>query len=232
LLFTLWQDEIGKETSRAQLNVLSLINDAQLLLLSNGKSWSAMFIWAMRRLDLYPKRKLRNPARHLRSLERWSETIHEHFQDRIYKFDDDKYWNIKLPVYSKLCNPPHTTPKIQAACISALILAAQNIRAKATVWRPYKLAILFETPFLFNSEVTLFFDTDYLKTFFPPTVYGSSENENYRSTTAAPEYAQYEALQLQIPTEFEFLGGYNLRELDKEFPDDSTQTNRWVIVEK
>lgn len=186
--------------------------------------------YTMRRLDLQPLRKLRNPARHLRALKKWQDTIHGTFQNGLHPHDCDKYWNIKLPVYAKLCNPPHTTPDLQRACVDALITAAQNIRALSKIDRPYRLAILIETPCLFSSEVTLFFDADCLASFYPPTQFEVTENIAGQTRTLAPQMEQYGALNLVIPPEFEFSGGYGVIEEDWEGP--RVHRNHWLIVER
>ena len=184
----------------------------------------------MRRLDLHPKRKLRNPARHLRALKQWQNSIHRSFQDGIHPHDIDQYWNIKLPVYAKLCNPPHTSPEYQRQCIEALIAAAQKIRAHAEVHRPYRLAILIETPFMFSSEVTLFFDADYLQSFYPPTDFGTKENDVGRVTTLPSQEEQFNALECIIPPDFEFVGGYGV--IEEYWNEEPVHRNHWLIVER
>ncbi|RYD91217.1 MAG: hypothetical protein EOP61_27995, partial [Sphingomonadales bacterium] len=67
----------------------------------------------MRRLDTYPLKKLRNPARHLRALARWPERIADQLPDadllaRIHA-SGDRFWNYKVPVFSA-SQPVITTP--------------------------------------------------------------------------------------------------------------------------
>ena len=66
----------------------------------------------MRRLDLYPKKKLRNPARHLRELARWPERIIDQLPDPA-QLAGQRYWNFKVPVFAKLVEPPHATQEAQ-----------------------------------------------------------------------------------------------------------------------
>lgn len=187
----------------------------------------------MRRLDLHPKRKLKNPARHLRSLKRWQETVHLNFIGDFHPNSDDRYWNIRLPVYSKLCDPPHTKPEYQRACLEALLVAAQNIRAHVQLDRKYRLAILFATPSMFQSEVTLFFDMNYLESFYPSKKFGTTEDDDYKITSEEPQVDQYTSIGLDVPAEFEFLGGYRLIEIDKD-PEGPFcyDYNQWIIVER
>jgi hypothetical protein len=49
----------------------------------------------MRRLDLKPDKKLRNPERHLRQLARWPEEIVASLPD---DFSGLRFWNAKVPV--------------------------------------------------------------------------------------------------------------------------------------
>lgn len=184
----------------------------------------------MRRLDLHPKRKLRNPERHLRALKLWQNTAHLNFLEGIHPHDIDQYWNIKLPVYAKLCNPPHTTPAIQRACVEALTGVAQNIRAHRIVDRSYRLAILLETPSMFSSEVTLFFDAEYLQSFYPPAEFGTKENGVGRVTTLPAQMEQYDALKLAIPSDFEFAGGYGV--IEEYWNEPPVHRNHWLIVER
>jgi hypothetical protein len=186
----------------------------------------------MRRIDLHSKRKLKNPGRHLRSLKRWSEAVHLSFEDGVIPHSDEMYWNIRLPVYAKICDPPHTKPEYQRACVEALMLAAVNIRAYAKIERPYKLAVLFQTPNMHLSEVTLFFDLDYLRSFYPTETYGVTENDVCRVTSLPPQLEQVDSLNLRIPQQFAFLGGHRIIDEDK-FSDGLTlDYNRWVIVER
>ena len=131
-----------------------------------------------RRLDTRPAKKLRNPGRHMRALARWPEWIEERLPEP-WQVEGDRYWNIKVPAWEKVIDPPHATVETQSVCLSAILAAAAALEASPRTPRPCRVACLVESPGMFGSEVTLFFDDDYFRTFLPPeapsrTVYGDS----------------------------------------------------------
>ncbi|MDP3494000.1 MAG: DUF3916 domain-containing protein, partial [Hyphomonadaceae bacterium] len=128
----------------------------------------------MRRLDVRPLKKLRNPARHLRALARWPERIVEQLP-ALEQAAGERFWNFKVPVFSKLVEPPHATAETQRACIAAIFAAAEAIELSDRRPENCRVACLVTTPFLFQSEVTLFFDEDYFRSFLP--VSGKSRTE-------------------------------------------------------
>jgi hypothetical protein len=121
----------------------------------------------MRRLDLKPLKKLRNPDRRLRELARWPETIAEGLPDAT-ALAEGRFWNFKVPVDSKLVEPPHATPETQRACLAAIFAAAEAVERSARRPSGCRVACLVVTPWMFSSEVTLFADEDYFRTFLPP----------------------------------------------------------------
>lgn len=118
----------------------------------------------MRRLDLRPDRKLRNPGRHLRQLARWPERI-VHQIPSAEDLGDDRFWNWKLPVYSKVVEGRFATLDNQRAAIAALFAAAEAVERSPAKPPRTRVACLVTTPFLFESEVTLFADEDYFRSF-------------------------------------------------------------------
>jgi hypothetical protein len=120
----------------------------------------------MRRLDLHPHKKLRNPGRHLRQLARWPERIVRQLPTSEQR-EGERFWNFKVPVFSKVVEPPHATAETQRACIAAILAAAEAIERSDVRRGECRVACLVTTPFLFQSEVTLFFDEDYFRTFLP-----------------------------------------------------------------
>jgi hypothetical protein len=84
----------------------------------------------MRRLDLYPLRRLRNPARHLRGLRRWTESFSAfRWADYSESPYNSNYVNWRVPIYAKLVSERHTTPAIQAEVIQCLVDAAARLHA-------------------------------------------------------------------------------------------------------
>src|SRR5262245_2745556 len=110
----------------------------------------------MRRLDLRPSKKLRNPGRHLRALARWPQRIVSHLPTGAHLEEQIRtgrgFWNFKIPVFEKLSDPPHATPATQCACIATLFAAAEAVERAPNRPRNTRIACLVTTPFLFQSE--------------------------------------------------------------------------------
>ena len=85
----------------------------------------------MRRLDLRPLKKLRNPGRHLRALARWPERIVAQLPT-AGQSASERFWNFKIPVFSKLVDPPHATLQTQRACLAAILAASEAVEKSAT----------------------------------------------------------------------------------------------------
>jgi hypothetical protein len=119
----------------------------------------------MRQLQLSGTKKLRGIPRRLRALEKWS----TQFQGCYYpRTAAEKYCHWKIPVLSSLVNPPQTTVEIQAQCIHYLLQAADFL-AKSHPQNEsdyYRVACLITLPYLFSSEVTIFYDPQYYWGFF------------------------------------------------------------------
>ena len=131
-----------------------------------------------RRLDVRPAKKLRNPGRHLRALARWPDRIEAQLP-HPRQVEGERFWNFKVPVFAKVVDPPHATQETQRACLAAIHAAMVRLEASPFTPRPCRVACLVETPGMFGSEVTLFLDDDYFRTFLPPevpsrTTYGES----------------------------------------------------------
>ena len=185
----------------------------------------------MRLLDTYPLKKLRNPARHMRALAKWPGEIAAQLPDaetlaRI-QADGDRFWNYKVPVFSKLVEPPHATPNAQRACIAAILAAAQAIETSPRRPPNCCVACLITTPFLFESEVTLFFDDDYFRTFLPPKQKGRTDYDGGWVEAEAADPAAIAAIRPEAPAALDFFGGTRLREFDEAWGRDSERIN-WV----
>ena len=180
----------------------------------------------MRRLDVRPLKKLRNPARHLRSLARWPQRIVGQLPGPG-DLAGERFWNFKVPVFSKLVEPPHATADAQRACIAAIFAAAEAVERSEKRPRNCRVACLVTTPFMFESEVTLFFDDDYFRTVLPPTQKSRSE---YPGGWVEGEAADAESVRDLIPPAPEglaFHGGTVLREFDEAWGRDSERVT-WV----
>lgn len=180
----------------------------------------------MRRLDLHPRKKLRNPARHLRALARWPERI----VDQLPGADllaGERFWNFKVPVFSKLVEPPHATADTQRACLAAIFAAAEAIEHSPRRPPGCRVACLVTTPFMFQSEATLFFDEDYFRTFLPPKAKSRAVYDGGWIEAEAANPADIQHLIPPLPRGLAFHGGTMLHEVDEAWARDSKQST-WV----
>lgn len=185
-----------------------------------------------RRLDLYPSKKLRNPGRHLRQLARWPEWIagdlaalgardpEAHFGGRFVNF--------KVPVFQKLVDPPHATLATQLACLRAIFDAAQAVEKSDKRPADCRVACLVSTPSLFNSEVTVFFDEDYFRSFLPRE---EGKRNYFDDGWIEDEPVEAEALgplRMAPPEGMEFFGGTLLRQYDPAWGRKPVEQVTWV----
>jgi hypothetical protein len=181
----------------------------------------------MRRLDLHPLKKLRNPRRRLRSLRKWRDD----FTGFEYNERADKFEHWRIPIHAKLVSEKHTTPEIQAEVIQCLIDAAANLHAAMPPeCRHMPVATLITYPFLFNSEVTLFVDPDYFQSFKPHDVTSSStRSEDYQIDVEPSRVDILSKFGIVLPAGAR-AGGYFMREIDFESPACNVEYERCVIA--
>lgn len=180
----------------------------------------------MRRLDVRPLKKLRNPARHLRSLARWPERIVGQLPGPG-DLAGERFWNFKVPVFSKLVEPPHATADAQRACIAAIFAAAEAVERSEKRPRNCRVACLVTTPFMFESEVTLFFDDDYFRSFVPVSETSRTDYDGGWIEASPADAATVAGIVPSAPTGLQFLGGTVLREFDEMWGRDAERVN-WV----
>ena len=186
----------------------------------------------MRRLDLHPRRKLRNPGRHLRSLRRWAEGFGQfRWNDYSESPHNRNYVNWKVPIYAKLVSEPHTTSAIQTEVMQQLIDAAARLQAALPPeCRHMPVGALIEYPFLFHSEVTLFVDPDYFRSFKPQKIEASSiRRETFQIDTEPARMDLVSRFALKLPERFR-AGGYFMRTIEFDEPDQVYECERWTIA--
>jgi hypothetical protein len=179
----------------------------------------------MRRLDLKPDKKLRNPERHLRQLARWPEEIVASLPD---DFSGLRFWNAKVPVASKLIEPPHATPETQRACLAALFAAAAAIEASDRRPPKSRIAVIAATPFMYSSEVTLFFDEEYFSTFLPPEDSSRTLFEGGWIETEAADVSLLAPILPPAPAGLAFKGGIRMLQSDAEWGPEPVESWTWV----
>lgn len=129
----------------------------------------------MRRLSVHrPKAKVRNPARRLRTLREWAEGAKGKYPSR----KEEKYVNWKIPVLDRLVDAPTARHEWQVQTLESLLIAARHfVEAKPETEHGRSwVAVLVGFPNMWSSEVTVFFDRDYYKSFL-----GVDEHMRHRS---------------------------------------------------
>jgi hypothetical protein len=181
----------------------------------------------MRRLDLHPDRKLRNPARHLRALARWPERIVAQIPS-AEDLGDSRFWNYKIPVYSKVVEGRHATPEAQRAAIAALFAAAEAIERAPAKPPNTRIACLITTPFLFESEVTLFADEDYFRSFLPIPGAKRTPFDGGWIESSPADPSTLSAILPPAPPGLIFRGGTNLLQHDEAWERSPIVCTNWV----
>jgi len=120
----------------------------------------------MRRLSFSrPNEKVRNPERHLKALKRWAKGFEGVYPER----DGSRYQNFKIWTLDRLIEGPKSKSEWKEEAILQLLQAAQNLKnsrpenEEGESW----VAVLLCYPNLWSSEVTVFFDKEYLNSFIP-----------------------------------------------------------------
>ncbi|MEQ1781690.1 MAG: DUF3916 domain-containing protein [Hyphomonadaceae bacterium] len=182
----------------------------------------------MRRLDLHPDKKLRNAQRHLRRLAQWPEWIVEGLP-APEEYLGRRFLNLKIPVFAKVSDPPHATVETQRACIAAILAAARAIETSPLRPRDCRVACLVGTPSLFQSEVTLFFDEDYFRSFLPPEDDGKRNYFDDGWVEAEPADAEMiREITPDTPQGLEFFGGTLVRQYDPSWGRKPVEQATWV----
>ena len=136
----------------------------------------------MRKLSFNrPNEKIRNPDRHLRSLKRWADGFLDYYPKRT----DSRYVNFKIWTLDRLIEGPKSKHEWKKEAIRQLLSAADNLvnakpdAEKGKSW----VAVLLCYPNLWASEVTVFFDKDYLNSFIPSKTVNKSLLKNFGIST-------------------------------------------------
>lgn len=148
----------------------------------------------MRRISINrPKERVRGIRRRLRALDKWADSFSGYFPT---EYSRGKYWNCKLPVLDRLVGPPTTTREIQARCARAILKAAEHIlAAKPDDHRGAVVTALMTYPQMFGSELCVFFDRSYYKSFF-------ERNTEWQSLTPIHHRSMSTSLGFETPKQF------------------------------
>ncbi|MPM60133.1 hypothetical protein SDC9_106980 [bioreactor metagenome] len=113
----------------------------------------------------YIKKKVRGQKRKLSNLKRRFESLSEFFPDDSYV--NDKYYHFHFPGAQNLVDSKNSTSKLRKTCIQLMIDSAYNLYKK----RPEsnvnnRIVCAIDLPFIWDSQVIIFYDKDYFKDFF------------------------------------------------------------------
>ncbi len=181
----------------------------------------------MRKLDIHPDKKLRNPGRHLRALSRWPEQIVQQLPSPE-QCEGARYWNFKIPVYSKLVDPEHATLATRRACLAVILAAAEAVERSPHRPADCRVACLVSTPSLFQSEVTLFFDDAYFETFLPREEGKRTYFDGGWVEDEPADIADLGDLAMPAPEGMELRGGVLLRQYDPAWGPKPVEQTTWV----
>ncbi len=183
----------------------------------------------MRRLDIKPRKKLRNPDRHLRALKRWADGFEGFFPAEAQR-RDQRFLNWKIPIHSKLVSEAHTTPAILRTCILRLVDAAAHLQAaKPADCASMPVAALIRYPNLFDAEVTVFVDPEYFYSFNPDHFRPRSVQSGAFRVDSEPSRVDVVGEhQIRLPPGAR-AGGCLLREIDMDAPESPRAYENWTI---
>jgi len=173
----------------------------------------------MRRLSIHrPNEKVRNPKRHIKSLEKWASSFKDYYPVR----SKERYVNFKINTLDRLVQGPTSRYEWKQAAFNQLVIAAKNIVDSKPDFEKGKswVAILLCYPNLWLSEVTVFFDKEYYESFIPHI-------EEIENNSILKKYL------IKLPDNF-FELGYMIHWNDEDENGNSYTVNqeRWTIGEK
>ncbi len=140
--------------------------------------------------------------------------------------EDKGYDHYKIPVESWLVAPPIATDAVYARCANAILAAAVNLaKAKPERFQLARVAAIIGHPDMFGSEVCVFFDPQYWRTFAAR----DSEDDRWRALPA--ECSLSARLGIAVPSGF-IEQGYATWWRDDTFdPPYEVSNETWIYAE-
>ncbi len=84
-----------------------------------------------------------------------------------FSIDNDRYWHMHLPVSQAFIDSPKTPHAIKRDCIQLLIDRVEHlISIRPPSNRNNKVLAAIDLPDLFGSQIIIFYDEEYYKSFF------------------------------------------------------------------
>ncbi len=119
----------------------------------------------MRKLSINrPKEKVRGVKRRLVAIDAWADSFEGYFPS---EYKNESYWNYKIPVLDRLVNPPTTSSAIQRHCVLAMFRAMKHLSdAQPDACKDAVITALIKHPYMFGSELCIFFDREYYQSFY------------------------------------------------------------------
>ncbi len=161
------------------------------------------------------KAKVRGLKRRLKAMDRWVDS----FEGYEPPHEGHLYYNHKISVLDRLVEPPITTYRLQRHAINALLKVAMHLRQSPLRQRIpyYQVAVLVTWPYMFGSEVTVFYDPDYYSRFW-----NLVENQSELNSLSR-------RFRLELPEGFEESGVEVTYADDEDFPPVTIE--RWTLGE-
>jgi len=185
----------------------------------------------MRRLDVKPQKTLRGRTRYERAFRRDMAWIAGQFPEARYWPGD--YYNWKIPVFEKVISPRHGSPEFRREVVDTLVRTAHQIATSKPVGAGHaRVAAIVDWPWLFGSEVCVFFDRDYERRFDPEVDHPLSRQEFDGGwvETSTPDQDLLTNLNIEMPDGFA-KSGIAFTEYDED--DDAIyRREQWVAMER
>lgn len=161
-------------------------------------------------------RRLRDAERHLAAIDAWASGFAGAFPEEPTHPQCETY---SLPADMRLTDRPTTRPAYQARCANALLFAAARLRAARPPGLAHrKIAVMIFQPDMFMSEVQVFNDPGYYRTFEVRT-------GHYQVwTRLPPERSLVQELGLVLPDGFVERGW-----LDTDTNEDPDEASGWRV---
>ena len=183
----------------------------------------------MRRIDLRPQKKLRNPARHCRSLEAWALSFDSFFPTP--EMTDRGLWYEKIGFSEKVVSPPHITPDVQAFCTRTMIDTARRIwNARPGDLKDARVYTYLTYPNMFGSFLEVAFERNAHLFFSLPGNAGRIGDDTSWCEYTPLDSGAFPGRNLEIPDGFQ-IAGCSVREYDADMTPPERHTEAWVVGE-
>jgi hypothetical protein len=122
----------------------------------------------------------------------------------------------------------HATLEAQHAAIAALFAAAHAVEDSPARPRDSRVACLITMPFLFESEVTLFSDESYFRSFLPVVDKKRTSFDGGWIEASPADPSGLSAILPPAPTGLHFHGGTTLLQHDEQWETSPVLRTNWV----